>query len=127
MTNFGCSQCFGEDADLAWTASRTVRLDALVEESHFSLRLTACACGQRFLTVFTERIDWRGGEDDQTWLSVPVSEPECEQLEQASEDARPALLSALASGRRFITRSFPTGGSLNTTWQTSGFFIGPHD
>jgi hypothetical protein len=76
---------------------------------------------------FTERIDWRGGEDDQTWLAVPVTPSEAVQLEGASEAERPALVHSLAPGRRFLERRFPTGGALSTAWRAGGFGIGPHD
>lgn len=124
---FGCLRCFGEDAPTAWAATRTSRLRALVEESHFSLQLTACACGQRFVTVFTERVDWSGGEDDQTWLALPVALTEAQQLEGASPAELPALVRSFGPGRRFLVRSFPTGGELSVWWRADGFSIGPHD
>ena len=75
-TAFGCSRCRGDDAAAAWTASRATRLRSLIEESHFSVQLTACRCGQRFATVFTERVDWSGGEDAQDWLMLPLTRDE---------------------------------------------------
>ncbi|MFZ5439051.1 MAG: hypothetical protein ACOZQL_03535 [Myxococcota bacterium] len=123
----GCSRCFGDDAATAWTASRTARLRALVEESHFSLQLTACPCGQRFVSVFTERIDWQGGEDDQTWLVVPVTAEESARLETLAEGELARAVTECARGRRFLVRSFPTGGTLGVWWRDGGFLIGPHD
>lgn len=127
MTDFGCPRCFGDDADAAWTASREISVRALVDESHFSVRLTACRCGQRFVSVFMERIDWSGGEDDQTWLVLPVREDEAARLEACAEDALPGTLAAVGEGRRFLVRSFPTGGALSAWWREGGFSVGPHD
>lgn len=124
---FGCSQCFAEEAATAWAASRTTRVVSLVEESHFSLQVTACSCGQRFVSVFTERIDWVGGEDDQTWLVVALTSSEAQQLETTPPEQLPTRLSSYATGRRFLVRSFPTGGALSTWWRENGFSIGPHD
>lgn len=123
----GCALCLADDAERAWSASRTTRLGALVEESHFSVQLTACSCGQRFVTVFTERIDWSGGEDDQTWVSAPVDEEEARQLEACAVNDCPALVVKLAGDRRFLVRFFPTGGTLGCHWRERGLRIGPHD
>lgn len=127
MSTFGCRRCFGDDADTAWTASREVALRALVDESHFGVRLTACRCGQRFVSVFLERVDWVGGEDDQTWLVLPVREDEAARLEACAEDALSQTLADVGRERRFLARAFPTGGALSAWWRDSGFSVGPHD
>jgi hypothetical protein len=63
----GCAACWAEEADAAWAAHRGLTAEArLVDESHFDVALLRCpACGQRFASVFTERIDWVNGEDPQ--------------------------------------------------------------
>lgn len=127
MTAFGCERCFGEDAARAWKASQATRTHTFVQESHFSVHVTACDCGQRFVTVFMERLDWNGGEDDQTWLVLPVREDEARQLDATAPDDVPRAVTAMGAGRRFLVRSFPTGGALSAWWRESGFGIGPHD
>lgn len=124
---FGCQRCAGADADAAWAAARQQRLQRLVEESHFGITLTQCDCGQRFAVVFTERIDWQDGEDDQTWLLLPVTADEAAALQACGEADLGAKLTAIGSGRRFLVRSFPTGGGPGCWWRTDGFGIGPHD
>lgn len=108
---------------------RTTDVAALVEESHFSIRVTACACGQEFAVVFTERIDWREGNDDQTWVSLPLTVGESAALRADAAGAEGALRSlALAViGRRFLVRAWTEGPSPTAWWRTSGFGIGPHD
>jgi len=123
----GCARCTGSDAAAAWAAMRTENLGVLVDESHFGVQLLACSCGQRFAVVFTERIDWQGGEDDQTWLALPVSPGEAAELTASGEAEVPALLGRLGQGRRFMVRSFPTGGEIGVWWRQGGFEIGPHD
>lgn len=123
----GCARCAGPDAAAAWTAMQARRLAARVEESHFSVRFTQCSCGQRFAVVFTERIDWKGGEDDQTWLSLPVGADEHARLMACAENDVPRLVTEIGRGRRFLVRSYPTGGALSAWWRDSGFAIGPHD
>ena len=122
-----CARCTADDAAAAWAAMTESRVGTLVQESHFSVRTAACGCGQRFAIVFTERIDWVGGEDDQLWLAVAVSAEEVAALEQADEGAVGGLLTRMAAGRRFLARSFPTGGSLACSWRDGAFAIGPHD
>ena len=123
----GCANCTGPDAAAAWTAMQAQRLSARIEESHFSVRLTRCICGQIFVIVCTERIDWKGGEDDQTWLALPLSAEEQAKLMACGENDVPGLVTEIGRGRRFLVRSFPTNGALSAWWRKDGFAIGPHD
>jgi hypothetical protein len=123
---FGCPACAGDDAAAAWEAIRG-RRDSLAEDSHFGVSLGACACGQLHVVVFAERIDWAGGEDDQTWLALPVTAEEVELLRSLPEDRLEAAIVGLGSARRFLVRSFPTGGSLGTWWRDGGLVIPRHD
>ncbi len=124
---FGCARCAGDDATAAWDAIATTRLRHAIDESHFTIRFTACACGQAYAVVFTERIDWVGGEDDQRWLAVPLTATELAALDAASATALPGALTRAAAGRRFLARAFPTGGVVSCVWRDAGFAIGPHD
>jgi len=123
----GCARCNAAELEAAWDSQHAEAIHVLVQESHFSIRITACSCGQRFVTVFTECIDWRGGEDDQTWLALPVTADEAASLVATREGQLVGVVSALAVGRRFMMRRFPTGGSMTLSWHHGGFVIGPHD
>lgn len=134
MTNptresFGCARCFGEDPAAAWESLSQAELVAdLTEESHLDVSVVACgSCGQRFVKVFTERIDWVGGEDDQTWLLLPVLPAEVLQLQQCPVAELRAVVTRIGEGRRFVMHWYPTGGALGTAWRDGGFWIGPHD
>ncbi len=111
---FGCPRCSGPDAASVWEAHRADRRIAdLVEESHFSLRLLACpACGQSFLKVFTELIDWQGGDDSQCWCLLPLTPEECDQLLAAGEQVDPAWLTdwgaSSASGAGRLLKESPS-------------------
>lgn len=124
---FGCGRCWGDDVAVAWEAINGRRLRALVEESHLGIRLSACDCGQPFAVVFTERIDWRGGDDDQTWLAVPLHDDEVTALGEAPADGVGGRLVSMVRGRRFLVRAHPTGGERQSWWRQDGFAIGPHD
>jgi len=123
----GCSQCTGPDPAAAWHAQRKEPICTLVEEPHFSIRVTACACGQRFATAFTECVDWQAGEDDQTWAVLPVSGDEVAELVIAPAGTLAGALAQLGPSRRHLLRRCPTGSSLEVCWRASGFAIGPHD
>ena len=123
----GCAACCGAEAAAAWDALGSRRVATLVEESHFSVSLSRCACDQHFAQVFLERVDWVGGEDDQTWLAVALRDGEVEELRSLDEREVESRLHALAWGRRFLARFFPTHGEIRVAWHESGFAIGPHD
>lgn len=77
---FGCAECFAEDAERAgrW---RLQGVCELVDESHFGVAIRQCpACGQRFVTIFTEFVDWVDGDDPQYWDRVPVTQAEAERI-----------------------------------------------
>src|ERR671932_749084 len=57
---FGCELCWPADARAAWVArGGLTRLEGLVDESHFIVTILACPrCDQRYVSIFTETIDW---------------------------------------------------------------------
>jgi hypothetical protein len=120
----GCKDCYGNDPSVAWKAlSNPVR--SIVEESHFGVNIRRCNCGQNFVVVFTERIDWQNGEDSQTWIALPVSPVEAEGL--VDDTALISTITTLGSERRFLVRDYPTGGDLTLWWRDGDLMIGPHD
>lgn len=121
---FGCEDCGSDDAERAWLATRARALAVLEQQSHFSVRLVACTCGQAFAQVFTERVDWQGGEDPQDWVLVPLEDGEPASL---ALGASTAAIEALSRGRRCLWRSFPSDGPLRAVWQDGPVTIGPHD
>jgi hypothetical protein len=89
--------------------------------------LLACAhCRQRFLSVFTETIDWADGEDPQYWTLMPVTDEEVERLVARGSEIAESDIVALDRERRALGRDFPKGEPIRTYW-TSGMSIGPHD
>lgn len=123
---FGCQECCGPDAEVAWAASRARHVQRLIDESHYDISLKACECGQHFAMVFTERINWQGDGDDMTSLVVPIRPDEVVQLQRCPESDLRRVLTTLATGRRFLLHVSPSGPS-PTQWRDGGFAIGPHD
>ncbi|HOB53846.1 MAG TPA: hypothetical protein PK176_13860 [Acidobacteriota bacterium] len=124
---FGCNRCWPPWASAAWEAFLALSVEAeLVDESHFAVAIRACAaCGQRFVIVFTELIDWADGEDPQDWTVLPITAAEAAALVKAGAAIVPAL-AALAPRRRSLRREFPKGRRPRAHWD-SGISVGPHD
>jgi hypothetical protein len=117
-----CARCSSDDAATAWDAMCTRHVQSLVEESHFGIQIVACRCTQHFVKVFTERIDWKEGNDDQDWLVFPVSPAEVARLQACAENHLVSLVGELGRGQRFLVHS-----NSNSWWRNEGFMIGPHD
>ena len=125
---FGCDLCWPADAHAAWVArDRLTRLKELIDESHFIVAILACPrCAQRYISVFTEMIDWEDGNDPQYWTLLPITEAEAEGLVQQEASLGEASLNALGHGRRSLQRDHPKAGPPRVSWG-SGVFVGPHD
>ena len=104
MTSDPCI-CLGNDSLAAKAAIRKARCVAeLADESHFMVSIRRCdACGQHFLTLFCECVDWADGDDPQTWVAVPVSTDEMRQLQTANVAAdENAILRVVKIGRAHV-------------------------
>jgi len=104
--SFGCRRCYGEDPRAAWAyyeEGLAVERE-LVGDSHFLVQLRRCAdCGQQFVWIFGEAVDWKGGDDAQRREIVPVSATEAEaagRLDYPSRSGRPMRQTPRSSGRR---------------------------
>ena len=125
---FGCDVCWPDDAGAAWEArGGLTRLKELIDESHFIVAILACPrCGQRYVSIFTELIDWADGEDPQYWTLLPITEAEAEGLIQRGTSLDEMSLNALGRGRRSLRRDHPKDGPPQVSWG-SGILVGPHD
>ena len=100
----GCRRCYGDDAHTVWDyyEDGLVVERELVGEPHFIVQLRRCdECGQKFVWIFSESVDWEGGEDAQRRSIVPLADGEAESL-----DVR--ALPALGDGRRYLETWWPT-------------------
>ncbi len=99
----------------------------LIDESHYSVTIAACPrCGQRFVLVFTETIDWAGGNDPQSWAVMPVTEAEGAELTRLGGEVTEAQLEALGPGRRSLFSHWPSDAGREARW-TTGLRVGMHD
>lgn len=124
----GCKRCWPESAEAAWEARRTLTRDReLIDESHFHVMILSCdACGQRFLSVFTEKIDWSEGDDPQAWTVLPLTREESDRLIERRERGEESTVEALGRGRRSLRYDCPKDAP-RRAWWSEGLTIGPHD
>ncbi len=129
--HFGCDHCWPVEAEAAWSA-RLGLVRLLIDESHFRVLILNCElCTQRFISVFTERIDWKNGNDPQYWIRLPITNAESANLLQKrdsiSENEIEDEINALGKGRTSLRRDFPSDAKSPYTFWGSGIFVGPHD
>jgi hypothetical protein len=122
---FGCDSCWPASTESASEARRSLSIDArLIHESHFSIIIFSCPkCRQRFVSVFTEMVDWADGEDPQLWTVLPITEQEVTKLSEAGCRIT-SMLNALAPQRRSLCRDFPKGEKPTAYWSL-GISVGP--
>jgi hypothetical protein len=124
----GCEHCWPSSADAAWKARGGLTHAAeLIDESHYHVMMLACPhCGQRFLSVFTEKIDWSGGDDAQYWTVVPVTESEAAELARRGPELTEIEINSLGPDRKSLLRNCPTGEGPYEFW-SKGTTVSPHD
>lgn len=128
MSTRGCPQCFGTDAEGAWDNCGRLTVDAaVVDESHFMIQLRRLpGCSQRFVWIFTEVVDWRGGEDAQYRQILPVTETEARLTAQQGAGVDLGYLRSLGRGRRFLNVDWPSDDPKATvSWSGDGVLTSP--
>jgi hypothetical protein len=125
---FGCDFCWPEDAEAAWAARGELGREArLVDESHVGVSIMACPrCSQRFVSVFTETIDWADGDDPQYSTLMPLGAEEVGALASLPEGEVEAAVGKLPADRRSLHNDFPKGGPKRIYWG-KGIVVGMHD
>jgi hypothetical protein len=128
-TEFGCTRCYGDDARATWRycAEHLVIEQSLVDDSHFIVQLRRCpTCSQPFVWVFTEFIDWVGGDDGQYRDVVPVTTAEVQMLARRGEDIDFAFIASLGRNRRYLQVDWPTGQhEEGTRWGKGNLLVMP--
>jgi hypothetical protein len=100
----------------------------LIEESHFIVLLRSCtACGQRFVSVFAETVDWADSEDPQFRTVLPVTDQEAAALSAMDRRGLESLLYGLAPNRRSLCRDFPKGAENPSNFWSRGIGAKAHD
>ncbi|MFF4378338.1 hypothetical protein [Kitasatospora sp. NPDC001547] len=121
---FGCAKCYGEDEKAVWGRQREgfEHEAEVVDGSHFSVGLRRCReCAQRFVWIFSEVVDWMGGDDAQYVTIMPVTADEAAGLRQGT--LRPQQLGGLGRDRRHLDHDWPTGGPASLRWRSGRFLV----
>ena len=115
---YGCPGCWPESAEAAWEAGSLLeRRHELIRESHFNVRIVGChACGQAFLWVFSELIDWSAGDDSQGWIRIPLTVDEVRNLRGLPEDDVERTIYGIGENRRSLRRIHPRGMTAGCSW-----------
>ena len=122
--NFGCGACSREDAEAAWQHFRhDVDTEApIVDDPHFIVRIVRCrACSQPFIRIFTEFIDWSGGDDPQYTTIMPVTEAEAAAFTDGSLSVFQA--GKIGAGRRHLLSDWPSGQARRISWGEGTFLV----
>jgi hypothetical protein len=116
--DFGCEDCWPATADAAWAARAGLASEhELVDESHFHVMIQACrGCSQRFVSVFSETVDWVDGDDPQHWILFPITAAEAAKLAQQGDALSEMELNTFGAGRRCLHRDYPKGGQARSYW-----------
>ncbi len=126
--SFGCDKCYRATAEAFWNERPPKLLRELVDELHFRVVLMACeACGQRWVKVFAETIDWVDGEDPQFWALAPLTAEEADQLTARGEGLDAAWIETLMGARQHLEVHNPKNQPHTIAWASGPLVIMPHD
>ena len=123
----GCASCWALDAADAWAAFGSTSINHyLADESHFIVSIRACPeCGQLYVLVTTEMIDWKDGNDPIHRIALPISDVERATLE-AAEPFCNDVLESVGVDRRALNFDWPNDDDAVTYWG-KGILVRPHD
>ena len=122
---FGCPLCFGEDPAAASKHHLETR-SKLIDESHFDVKLCRClSCGQQFVQIFTEFVDWADGDDPQYWDLLPLTDQEADALAAQGAGVDLKGIEELGRDHRRLKMDHPKGQPRRVEWATGRFSIYP--
>lgn len=127
-SNRGCEKCWGGDAQSAVPKLNSLPHGGLlVDDLHLIIGKRSCAdCGQLFVTVFTETIDWVDGEDPQHRSYMPVSGAELAEVAKLDESDMHSALLEIGRSRRTLEWDNPKSGIKKMHW-SGGLFYRIHN
>ncbi|HEX7371117.1 MAG TPA: hypothetical protein VF284_12640 [Rhodanobacteraceae bacterium] len=127
FTEMGCTACWAADAAAAWQAFQSTSIrHYLIDEPHFIVSIRQCpTCGQQYLQVTTEMIDWQNGEDPVHRVVMPIDDVECQSLVAATPLPNQAL-ERIGAARRALNYDWPAGSEPTIYW-AAGMRVRSHD
>ena len=127
--NFGCAACWPSSAEDAWKARELLEHEEdIVNESHYHVMILTCpSCAQRYISIFSEEIDWAAGEDPQYWTVMPLTPEEVADLIRRRGSLSEGELMELAPDRRSLRRDYPKGADKPNVFWGIGIWFPWHD
>lgn len=124
----GCETCWPEEANEVPFASALKLEREIIDESHYRATVASCLrCGQHYIHLMTEEIDWSGGDDAIRLQRMPITNTEAAEFRALVETKAEARMYALGQDQRKCwVRDAPTGGP-ETTRFAKGLYPSPHD
>ena len=118
--DFGCAECWQQDASLVISAFSVLKIDSyLIDESHYIVAIRYCLkCSQKFLSVFTEMVDYADGDDPQYRMVMPITTDESEKLIQLGDFISNKNLASIGIGRRSLRWDYAKGATVSIYWGT---------
>jgi hypothetical protein len=80
---------------------------------------TCPTCGQQFVAIFTEFVNWAAGGDNQYYEVVPVTPDEAAEIVRAGEDITMAHLNGLGKTRRHLYDCKLPGRERQILWRSA--------
>ena len=103
-------------------------VNELVDDSHFMVSIVECPkCGQRWVRIMTELVDWGEGNDSQARVLAPLTPEEAKQLAGFGSQITEQLLTEVVSDRKHLVSSSPRSGGRGVGWIEGPLTILPHD
>jgi hypothetical protein len=128
VREFGCDGCYPEAAPGAWHEYiRSFETVAnLVEDSHWVVSVWRCTtCKQRFVYVWTEFVDWEGGNDPTYRTVIPVDDKEAAAITKRGGDVDTDYLGALGKDRRHLIYDIPLRADPRFMWREGPLVVTP--
>lgn len=101
--------CQTEDLRAFRLGLRQLPTTILIDDSHLIVSLRSCECGRQYLSVFTEVVDWVGGDDAQHHQVIEI-DPELAAALVARHDLDQGDVDELGLTGRIVAWSHPSGG-----------------
>lgn len=118
--------CQTEDLRAFRQGLRQLPTTILIDDSHLIVSIRSCECGRHYLSVFTEIVDWTGGDDSQLHQIIeidPILASHLASRGDLDEDA----LNDLAIHGRIVAWSHPASGIEAIRSYVGPFLVPFHD